>query len=576
MPPRQRSGRSTRRPGRTRRPKWPAALGPKGRRSRIRLLVAVAFLVVAALTVRAAFLGTVRADDLSSVAVGQQRVEVDAPARRGSITAADGRDLARDRLAVEVTATPALVTDAPAAAARLSPLLGKPEAELTEKLSGNGRYARLAQNVDPGRAQQVARLELPGVHLADTLERFLPREGDAAQLVGLTDADRAGISGLELTLDETLRGEAGTRVEARDPFGRRLRTIVDKDPVPGDDVQLTIDAVIQDRVERILSDTRKEFGAQSAMAIVMDPNDGAILSMASVPQPNPARDEYDPEAARNRPVTDTFEPGSTFKIVPVAGALEEGAVTPSTEFDLPPTLTLYDRELGEAHRENTVRWSVTEILEQSSNVGTVKVAQSLGPDKLQTWIERFGFGSSTGIDVPGEVPGLLLAREDWSGVSILNIPIGQGVGVTLAQLTRAYAVIANGGRSVVPHVVSRVGDEPAAPSPGEQVLTPATAAAVDRMLRRVVSADGTGSAASIEGYEVAGKTGTANKIDPATGEYSARYVSSFVGYVPANRPELLVAVVVDEPGGAFFGGDVAAPAFEQIARFSLQYRGIAP
>ncbi len=536
----------------------------------------VAVLVVAGLSVRAAFLGTVRADDLSNVAVGQQRVQVEAPAPRGSITSADGRDLARDRLAVEVTATPALVTDAPAAAASLAPLLSAPEGELVEKLSGNGRYARLATNVDPARAKQVAGLELPGIHLTDTLERFLPRRGDAAQLVGLTDADRAGISGLELTLDETLRGTAGTRVEARDPFGRRLRTIVDKDPVPGEDVRLTIDAVIQDRVERILTATQEEFGAQAAMAVVMNPKDGAIIAMASVPQPNPARDEYDAEAARNRPVTDTFEPGSTFKIVPVAGALEEGAVTPATQYDLPPTLTLYDRELGEAKREHSVRWSVTKILEQSSNVGTVKVAQALGQENLQRWIERFGFGSSTGIDVPGEVPGLLLAPEDWSGVSILNIPIGQGIGVTLTQLTQAYAVIANGGHSVVPHVVSQVGGEPTAPPAGERVLTPATAAAVDRMLRGVVSADGTGEAASIEGYEVAGKTGTANKIDPATGEYSARYVSSFVGYVPADRPELLVAVVVDEPGGAYYGGDVAAPAFEQIARFSLQYRGIAP
>jgi cell division protein FtsI/penicillin-binding protein 2 len=533
--------------------------------------------VIGLLGVRAAFLSTVRADELSDVAVGQQRVSVEAPAPRGAIVSVDGRDLARDRLAVEVTATPALVSEPRATAARIAPIIGVEESELVEKLAGNGRYARLARNVDPTLARRIAALEIPGIHLTDTLERFLPRGGVGAQLVGLTNDDRLGISGLEQALDETLTGTPGTRVEARDPFGRRLRTIVDRDPTPGEDVHLTIDAVIQDRVERILSETREEFGAQGAMAVVMDPRDGAILAMASVPNPDPGvREDYDPETARTRPVTDTFEPGSTFKIVPIAAALEEGVVRPSTAFDLPPTLTLYDRELGEAHTRGAVRWSVTEILERSSNVGTVKVAQSLGQQRLQAWIERFGFGAATGVDVPGEVPGLVLAPEDWSGVSILNIPIGQGIGVTLTQLTAAYAVVANGGRAVTPHVVARVGGAPREPAQRARVLTAETASAVDEMLREVVSTDGTGAAASIDGYEVAGKTGTANKIDPDTGEYSARYVSSFVGYVPADRPELLVAVVVDEPGGAYYGGDVAAPAFEQISRFSLQYKGIAP
>jgi len=570
--PRRRPAR--RRPARTR---WPRPLGARGRSARIRILVAASLLVVGLLGVRAAFLSTVRADELSDVAIGQQRVSVEAPAPRGAIVSADGRDLARDRLAVEVTATPALVSDARAAAARIAPIVGVPESELVEKLSGNGRYARLARNVDPTLARRIAALEIPGIHLSDTLERFLPRGGVGAQLIGLTDADRTGISGLEQLLDETLTGTPGTRVEARDPFGRRLRTIVDRDPDPGADVQLTIDAVIQDRVERILAETREEFGAKAAMAVVMDPSDGAIVAMASVPRPDPdAREEYDPDTARNRPVTDTFEPGSTFKIVPIAAALEEDVVEPETSFDLPPTLTLYDRELGEAHERGAVRWSVTEILERSSNVGTVKVAQALGQPRLQTWIDRFGFGAETGVDVPGEVPGLVLAREDWSGVSILNIPIGQGIGVTLTQLTAAYAVVANGGRAVAPHIVSRRDGEPRELPERARVLSPETAGAVDRMLREVVSTDGTGAAASIDGYEVAGKTGTANKIDPGTGEYSARYVSSFVGYVPADRPELLVAVVVDEPGGAYYGGDVAAPAFEQISRFSLQYKGIAP
>lgn len=450
--------------------------------------------------------------------------------------------------------------------------------ELAEKIDGNGQYAKVASSVPPERAERIAKLDIPGIHFADTYERFLPRGPVASQVVGLTNGERQGVSGLEAQLDKELTGQDGTRVEARDPFGRRLETIVDDEPEPGKQVQLTLDGVIQDRVERILVDTREEFDAKSAMAIVMRPQDGAILAMATVPRADPnRRSVYSPELARNKPVTDTFEPGSTFKLVTVAGALEDGVVTPDTTFDLPPTLTLYDRTLKESHRDYAARMDVTQILEQSSNIGTVKIAEMLGANQLQSWIDRFGFGQETGIDYPGEAPGIVLRPEDWSGVSILNIPIGQGVGITLTQLVRAYAVVANGGYLVTPHLVDRIGDEPAHPSDARtRVISPTTARQVDRMLRAVVSADGTGQAAEIEGYDVAGKTGTANKINPKTGEYDSRYVASFVGYVPADRPQLLVAVVVDEPSGTYYGGDVAAPAFEQIARFSLQYMGIAP
>jgi cell division protein FtsI/penicillin-binding protein 2 len=541
------------------------------------MLTLAAVLLVGVLVARAGYLGVVKGGELSDLAVGQQRSSTEALAPRGAIVTRDGHDLARDQLAVEVTATPALVSDPVAAAGKLGPILKTDPNELAEKLDGNGGYARLARAVAPDTAEKVADLDIPGIHFADTYQRFLPRGPVAAQIVGLTDEDRAGATGLEQSLDEPLTGTPGTRVFARDPFGRRLDTIVDDEPTPGKQVELTLDGVIQDRAERILVDTREEYSAKSAMAVVMRPDDGAILAMASVPRPNPnRRSSYSPELARNRPVTDTFEPGSTFKVVTIAGALEDGVVTPDTPFDLPPTLTLYDRELGEAHRDTAVRMSVSEILEQSSNVGTVKIAQSLGQERLQKWISRFGFGQPTGIDYPGEVPGLVLASEDWSGVSILNIPIGQGVGVTLTQLTRAYAAIANGGRLVTPHLVSRIGDEDVEVPPAPRVLNRKTARQVDEMLRSVVSPDGTGEAAKIEGYEVAGKTGTANKINPETGEYDSRYVASFVGYVPADDPQLLVAVVVDEPSGVYYGGAVAAPAFEQIARFSLQYLGIAP
>ena len=273
------------------------------------------------------------------------------------------------------------------------------------------------------------------------------------------------------------------------------------------------------------------------------------------------------------------------ELLAIAGAIEDGLVEPNTLLNLPPTLTLYDRTLKEAHPRPPVTWPVSEILAKSSNVGTVMIAQRFG-DKLGTeegrerinyWIERFGFGRLTELDFPGEVPGFVLPAQDWSGTSILNIPIGQGVSVTLAQMASAYATIANGGFRVRPHLVERIGRTQVAPGKGPSVISPRTARAVDGMLRGVVSPDGTGSQASVEGFTVAGKTGTANKINPESGEYdSSLLVTSFVGYLPAERPELLIAVAVDEPAGGASGGEVAAPAFEEIAQFSLQRLEIQP
>lgn len=571
-PPRRRG-----RPGDgVRRPRDP---GRRMRPHRIRLLAGVAVLVLGLLTARAAFLGTVRAGELADRASEQNRYAVDLDAQRGSILSRDGRDLAIDRLAVNVTATPYLVTDPEGTAAKLGAALERDPNELAKALAGRGGYEMLAREVSPRRAERAKALDLPGIDFEDTYQRFQPGGPLAAQVVGLTGDERQGLSGIEAQLDDVLTGRDGRRVEVRDVFGRPLKVLADADPEPGTDVRLTIDTTVQERVVRILAETRKEFGAKSAMALVMRPRDGAILAMATVPGINPNdRRRLNEDNERNRPVTDTFEPGSTFKIVTMAGALEEGVVTPTTSFDLPVQIRRYDRELKDSEREKPVTYTATEILEKSSNIGTVFIAERLGKERVQAWIERFGFGRPTGIDFPGEVPGIMLPADAWSGTSIINIPIGQGIGVTLTQLTRAFAAVANGGLLVRPHLVERVGGEPVPQPAPERIMSRATARKLDRMLRTVVSDGGTGTLAQVQGYEIAGKTGTANKIDEGTGEYSdSRYLASFVGYAPASRPELLIAVAVDEPTqGAYYGGVAAAPAFEQIAEFSLQTLGIAP
>jgi cell division protein FtsI (penicillin-binding protein 3) len=574
------AGSSRRPPPRRRRPAAARPGGPlRADRGRIRLLAGIAVLLLGLLAARAVFLGTVRAGDLSDRGVDQNRFEADLPAQRGAIQARNGADLAIDRLAVDVTATPYLVTDPEGTAAKLGPVIGRDPNEIANALARPGGYAVLARDVPPDAADRAKALDLPGIDFSDTWQRFYPGGLQASQLLGLTGDVHEGIGGMELQLDEVLTGEPGHRVEVRDLLGNSIQVLEDREPTPGKSVQLTIDPAIQSRVERTCATTREAYAAKTCTAIVMDPRTGAVLAMATVPRFNPnRRTAVNPELEKNRPVTDTFEPGSTFKVVTMAAALEDRKVLPGTTFALPVEITRYDRTLRDAHERPPVELTATEILEQSSNIGTVFIAERVGAERLQAWIERFGFGSRTGIDYPGEVHGLVLPLERWSGTSIINIPIGQGIGVTLAQLTSAYAAIANGGRLVRPHLVDRVEGEPQAHPPGRQIMTRRTARILDRMLRGVVSPDGTGSLAQVKGYEVAGKTGTANKIDGETGEYSQElYTSSFVGYVPANDPQLLISVVVDEPGvGVYYGGQVAAPAFEDIAGFSLQTLNIAP
>ncbi|MDH3227549.1 MAG: penicillin-binding protein 2 [Thermoleophilia bacterium] len=548
-------------------------------RMRVRVLAVIVMIAFGLLGARAAFLGTVRAGELGDQALQQQRTAFDIEAPRGSIRSSDGAVLARDELAVDVSASPFLITGSGEAAEQLSPILKIRRGELEDKLEGNGRYASLAREVSPKVAREVERLDLTGIHLRDTYRRVLPRGTLGAQTLGLTDNDGNGLSGLEQQFDQDLKGTPGARVEATDPLGRPLKVIDNSEPRAGASIRLTLRADIQDQAERVLAATRRRHGAKSAMALVMRPRDGAVLAMATVPGFNPNnRKSVDEALTRNRVVTDTFEPGSTFKAITFAAALQEGVTTPKSRYDLPPTLEVYDRVLREAHPRPAANWTATEILERSSNVGTVKIAQQLEPPRIQSWIERFGFGEPTGIDFPGEARGLVLPLTDWSGTTIINVPIGQGIGITALQLARAYAAIANGGYLVEPHLVRSVGGTPVRRTPKKRIMSAKTARQLDRMLRRVVSPSGTGQAAEVAGFNVAGKTGTAEKVDPETGLYStSNYTASFVGYAPAGRPQLLIAVIVDEPStGIIFGGEVAGPVFEQIANFSLQKLGISP
>ncbi len=533
---------------------------------------------VAMMILRAGWLGTVDSGWLSAVAAEQQHQTIISPGQRGAIVDRNGYELAFDRLSDTVVATPYLVTNAQQAAMQLAPLLKMPESAILAKLIVSGGYSVVAQGLNQSVGNAVRNLGISGISVQDSFARDLPNNDLAAQVIGLV-GENGGISGLEEQYNRVLTGTPGVVVENQDPQGQALSTVKNTPATPGRTVQLTLDADIQSNLESILAATQAQFRAQSVSGIVMQPQTGAILAMATAPGYNPNdRAQFDPSTARLRSVTDEFEPGSIFKIVTMAGAIQAGLVTPSTPIVVPDVLSLYTTKLHDAESHGTAVWSVSQILERSSNIGTVKVAERLGYPALASWISKFGFGHPTGVDYPGESSGSFPEYEGpgWSGVSILNVPIGQGVSATQVQIARAYSVIANRGLLVTPHLVAKVGGKPVPYPAGVRIISTRTALEVDGMLRKVVSAQGTGDAATVKGYSVAGKTGTAQVVG-GNGQYSnSLFMSSFAGYVPANHPQLVIVVTVDEPAVGTYGGTVAAPAFSAIASMALIRLGIPP
>jgi cell division protein FtsI/penicillin-binding protein 2 len=438
-------------------------------------------------------------------------------------------------------------------------------------------FVYIARQADPDKAAAFVKKGFDGVGAEAEERRAYPQHTVAAPLLGFAGVDNEGIAGLEFGFDKLLRGTPGRQTIVRDPFGRVIDTLASTPEKEGSDVFLTIDHTIQADAESVLRKTVQQWGAKSATAIVLDPRNGEILAMAQAPTydaNNFARSN--PALTRNRAVTDVYEPGSTFKLVTVSGALSDHVVTPSSRFTLPYSIHVADRVVHDAEERGTETLSVAQILAQSSNVGTVTVAQKLGKDELIKWITRFGFGQPTGVDYPGESPGIVLPADKWSGSTIGNVPIGQGIAVTPIQMAAAYATVANGGVWVQPHVVEKVAGHKLPKPKEKRILLPSVNREVADMLGNVV-ADGTGTSAQIAGYHVAGKTGTAQVPDPTTGGYApGKYVSSFVGFVPASKPRLVVLVKVQEPTRSYWGATVAAPAFAEIARFCLQYLEIPP
>jgi cell division protein FtsI (penicillin-binding protein 3) len=545
---------------------------------RLGLLFCVFLLIFSFAIARAFWLQGVRGGALRAEAHGQQVTEVTIPGQRGRILDRNGKVLAASEDAADVVATPYQVKNPAQAAMDLHEVLGMPTTDLLEPLQDRSSgFAYLARKVGADEAARVEKLAIAGISTVPTSRRLYPQGELASQVIGAVGSENQGLTGLEEAQNEVLGGANGEQDVIHDALGRPIRMDTVTPASVGEDIQITLDAAIQAKTEEALAETGEHFEAQGATAIVMNANTSEILAMANWPGYDPSNlEEASDEQLQNRATGFTYEPGSTFKAFTVAAALEDEVVTPETSFYLPSEIQVADREIGEAHERPPIDATVSQILAQSSNVGAVRIGLAEGADRFSRWINNFGFGRVTGLDYPGEERGIVPERDQYSGSTMGNLPIGQGLAVTPVQMATGYAAIANGGILRKPSLISTVGGQPT-DGEGEErrVLSERTAGQLRNMLEGVLEPGGTASSVSVPGYVLAGKTGTAQKV--VGGTYSEdEYVASFVGFAPAQRPKLLVAVVVDEPLYVHTGGEVAAPVFGEVAEFALPYLGVSP
>jgi cell division protein FtsI/penicillin-binding protein 2 len=532
------------------------------------------------LAARAGQVQVLAADRYARVGESQRVRAIKLPAERGSIFDREGRDLALSMPQRTVWANPRLVSDPLRTAETLAPLLGLDAAELQSRLTRDAAFVYVARKVSDEIASRVEALKLDGVFFIDEPQRFLPAGALASPVIGRVGLDNEGLSGLESQYERVLQGKAGNKLVEHDPHGREIPGGVRAflPPVPGDDLVLTIDRSLQYETERALANEIVTANARGGMAVVMQVQTGEILALANFTT-DPA-DGTVAASSNNMALTNVYEPGSVSKMITVSGALEEGLVKPSDTWTVGNKIQVADHLFGEAHDHAVKPMSVTDIVANSSNIGTIGIGLRLGKERLDHYQRQFGFGSRTGIGFPGESAGLLLPPKKWSGTTIATVSIGQGIAVTALQMLAAYNTIANGGVYIAPKLVRGIvgadgvqRDTP--PAARRRAISSRTAAEMTGMLEEVVRV-GTGQLAAIDGYTVVGKTGTARKWAARSHGYQdGAYVSSFAGFVPGERPALSAIVVLDQPT-PIYGSVVAAPVFAQIMRYGLREFRIPP
>jgi len=544
--------------------------------------ILVLFLVLyVGLGSRAFQLQVVSGETLGKLADRQHKKSLTLYPERRFIFDRNGQKLAATVMADSVYVDPSSVEDRRKVSSKLSSILGVKRQKVAGAVSSQGSFRWVARQISPVRAERIRALKLKGVHLIQEPKRFYPHREMACHLLGFAGLDSTGLDGLESKYDEYLKGVPKKVVWGRDARGYKIYLNNDSSDMVDDrscSLFLTIDSKIQYIVESQLRKAIEGTGAKGGTVIVMDPGTGEVLAMASEPRFNPnAFSMYPADARRNRAVTDCFDPGSVFKPFVAAAVLEEGLVTETDMFDCENgSYTVGNRVIHDAQNEKFQKLSLPEILKHSSNIGSVKIAERLGREKLYHYITMFGFGSKTGVDLPGESRGILRDSKDWSDVDFATIAFGQGVSVTAIQLVAAMSAIANDGILMKPHVVRCMVDKKGRvvkefePVAVRRVISPETSHRITSILTDVVE-EGTGGNARIVNLSVAGKTGTSQKFDFDLGRYSAEKVeASFVGFFPAEDPQLVILVVLDEPETHRWGGTAAAPVFKKVSEQILR------
>ncbi len=549
-------------------------------------MLVVLLVVLAALAVRLAQVQLLMGDRLRQMALRQQIATLAIEPHRGRILDRSGRPLAINIETTSIYAVPTLIEDRRAFSARIARAVAEPAAAIERRLGAGGKYfAWVARKVGP---EVVARVKALGlgdrVGFLSEDRRAYPNGSLGAHVLGFVGIDNQGLGGVELAYDDTLRGRAGSAVAERDGVGRVLIETqrVVAAPQNGSDVVLTIDQLIQHIAERELDKAMAQTHARRGLVLVMDPRSGEVLALAGAPPFDPnLGSRARPEQWLNRALAVTYEPGSTFKIFLTAAALDSGTVMPQERFFCGGSLRVGNHVIRDAHDLRHGWQTMSDMVKNSCNIAAAQVATRLGKQTFYRYIRAFGFGTATGIDLPGEVQGLVPPPLEWRGPGLQTIGFGQGIGTTALQILTASTAFANDGAMVRPHIVRAVRDPDGrlVRAVGSErlprVITPQTAHAVLGMMTRVVE-EGTGTQAAIAGYAVAGKTGTAQKPSPAGGYDASRFVASFLGIVPATAPRLAVLVVLDEPEGVYYGGAVAAPVFREIASQALWYLRVPP
>lgn len=557
----------------------------RGVQIRIRFFGALFIAVFLVIAGRGYYLHVVQAPQLQDRADQQRQRVVELAPQRGSILDRNGAPLALSLDTQSLYADPVLVKNPQQVAEQLAGLLKLEKQPLAELLTAKKRFVWIQRKLDPEVADQIRKMRIAGLQFVPEHKRFYPQASVGAHVVGFTGLDPKGLEGIELEYDQLLQGQPGRMVSQRDARGRGMATAEQliQGGVPGHNLRLTLDRSLQYIAEKELARVIKETKALSGTVVVMEPASGKILAMASQPDYNPNRPGKSRiSSRRNRAVTDMYEPGSTFKPFLLAGVLEEKLIG----LDQKTYCENGRYKVGgkiirdtKKHRKLTLQ----EMLKYSSNIGFAKLGKALEREKLYAYLTDFGFGQITGLDLPGESPGLLREPSRWFEIDLAAISFGQGLTVTPIQIVSAMSVIANGGLLMEPYLVERVIDAQGRtvakhlPQVKRRVISAQTAKQVRDMMVTVTEPGGTGTRAALPGYRVGGKTGTAQKVDTVTGGYSIdKRVSSFIGFVPAEQPALVVSVIVDEPEGKGYGGVVAAPVFARIAEQSLNYLNILP